>query len=65
MLRWISDESLHTYVRDGHGPELYTKWLGKLACGVNINTVQVSNLPASVAMLDGVYYDSDSDVDDG
>ena len=60
MLRWISDEALSTYVRDG--PEMYVTWLGKLS-GVKIDTVQVSHLPESVAMLDGVYYDSDSEVD--
>jgi len=63
ILRWISDEALHTYVRDG--PELYVEWLGKLKSGVKIDTVQVSNLPQSVAMLEGVYYDSDTDLDDG
>ena len=47
ILRWISDESLRTYVRDGE--ELYTKWLDKARLPV-VNTVQVSNL-SSLAIL--------------
>ena len=42
ILRWISDEALRTYLRDGHG--MYSQWLGKSASSI-INTVQVSKLP--------------------
>ena len=42
MLRWISDEALWTYVRDGE--RMYSTWLDKSASPI-ISTVRVSNLP--------------------
>ena len=49
ILRWISDESLRTYVRDGE--QIYTKWLDKARLSV-INTVQVLNLPSLAVLAD-------------
>ena len=42
ILRWLSDEALQTYTRDGE--QMYAKWL-QAASGAHISTVQVSNLP--------------------
>ena len=42
ILRWLSDEALQTYARDGE--QMYAKWL-QAASGAHISTVQVSNLP--------------------
>ena len=63
ILRWVSDEALQTYVRDGE--RMYTKWLDK-APTATIKTVQVSNLPSPVeAILDYVdYHESDDEGDD-
>ena len=41
ILRWLSDEALQTYARDGE--QMYAKWL-HAASGAHISTVQVSNL---------------------
>ena len=61
ILRWISDESLRTYVRDGE--ELYTKWLDKARLSV-VNTVQISNLPSLAVLADCPdEEDADSDYD--
>ena len=59
ILRWISDEALRTYVRDGS--RMYSQWLGKSASSI-INTVQVSNLPKLEAM--SVFIDCPDEDDD-
>lgn len=47
ILRWVSDEALRTYVRDGN--QMYIKWLDSSSSAV-INTVQVANLPSLEGM---------------
>ena len=59
ILRWISDEALRTYVRDGS--RMYSQWLDKSASSI-INTVQVSNLPKLEAM--SVFIDCPEEDDD-
>ena len=59
ILRWVSDEALRTYVRDGQ--RMYSQWLDKSASSI-INTVQVSNLPKLEAM--SVFIDCPEEDDD-
>ena len=48
ILRWISDEALNTYVRDGEN--MYCKWLDAAAHST-VQTVQSWNLPELEAIL--------------
>ena len=48
VLRWLSDEALRTYARNGE--QMYAKCL-HAASGPHISTVQVSNLPDRPELL--------------
>ena len=67
ILRWISDEALNTYVRDGE--KMYGTWLDA-AADSTVQTVQTSNLPSLEAILQhidcpkGMAEDSDIEDDD-
>jgi len=65
ILRWISDEALRIYVRNGE--RMYATWLNKSASSIT-STVQVANLPTLEAMSmfidcpeDDDAYESDGD----
>ena len=60
ILRWVSDESLLNYVRDGE--RMYTTWLDRKDRTV-IKTIQVSNLPSPYDPILN-YVDCDTDVED-
>ena len=67
ILRWLSDEALQTYARDGE--RMYAKWL-HAASGAHISTVQVSNLPDRPELqlllghVDGEFTSDYEDADD-
>ena len=55
MLRWVSDESLATYVRPGK--RMYDEWLRRAPLA-RIDAKQTCNLPNAI-----MHYESDSDMD--
>ena len=62
ILRWISDEALQTYVRDGE--QVFEQWLDAAARS-DFDAIQVGNMESPhSAVVDYVEYDSDVTVDD-
>ena len=62
ILRWISDEALQTYVRDGE--QVFEHWLDAAARS-EFDAMQVANMDSPhAAVVDYIEYDSDATLDD-